>query len=288
MNILVTGAAGYIGSNLIHFLMKKSNYVVYAVSRDKLHVSDKQLHHVVCDLTEFDFINKLPPKIDTVIHFAQSNEYRNFPDGASDMFAVNVRSTQLLLEWGRRNKISKFIFSSTGNVYKPQNKLLIESDACQPNGYYGASKFVAEQLIQPYSQFFETKILRLFGVYGPGQKGMVVANIIEKLRSGEAVTLAQGIGLKFTPLYIDDCVKMIEETIRIKTDANIYNFAGNKVIRLGDIAELIAQNLKINLEILTNQNNPTYLMGSIDKFLNDYEYVPTIDLEIGIKRTLNI
>ena len=287
MNILITGANGYIGSNLITHLLKKEDYVIYALSKSEIAISNDRFINIVCDLSGVHFTQKLPQGIDTVIHLAQSNQYRNFPEGAQDVFAVNIQSTQLLLEWSRKNNISKFIFSSTGNVYKPENKLLTEKDACEPIGYYGASKYAAEQLIHTYSQFFRTIVVRIFGVYGPGQKSMTIPNIIERIKSSTPITLAKGIGLNFTPLYISDCIEMLTHIIENKNKNKLYNLTGNETIHLGHLVELISKFVNVVPKIKLTEDEPMYLTGSATLFNEDHQYNPAITIEEGLKKILH-
>lgn len=286
MKILITGATGFIGSNLISSLIKDTGCFIYTVSKTPVSNSSSNLKNILYNLTDKNFTDKLPENVDVVIHLAQSNEYRNFPDKANDIFEVNVHSTQLLLEWSRKTGVKKFIFASTGNVYKLQNKLLNETDICEPEGYYGASKYAAEQLIKPYNQFFETIILRIFGVYGPGQKKMTIPNMIEKIKNGEEIILADGKGLCFTPLYIDDCVEMITRIIHKNQNSKIINLAGSEKIDLGQLVEIICKIIDTAPKIKLIKKDAMYLMGDTTLFKNEYKYSHSIDIGTGIKKTI--
>ena len=291
MNILVTGALGYIGSHLVQKLLGDSKNVVFAVFRNHLQESTFNLIPVIADLTDTNFTDSFPKNIDVIVHLAQSKGYRNFPDASDDIFSVNVRSTQLLLEWGRKNGIKKFIFASTGNVYKQQNKLLKETDICEPIGYYGASKYAAEQLIKPYNQFFQTNILRIFGVYGPTQKNMTIPNIINRIKNGQEITLAKNAGLYFTPLYIDDCVEMILCNIykSMENSEIIYNLAGNEPVHLGKVLELVSGFINTITPIVRiTDEEPMYLMGDDSLFSNDFSFTPSVKIEEGFKKMLSI
>jgi UDP-glucose 4-epimerase len=287
VNILITGASGYIGKHLIANLLSSHNDIaIYVVYRKPPKDNNKAILSVITDLKNPDFTKALPEKIDVVLHLAQSNLYRNFPQDVEDIFAINVYATQLLLEWGRRSGTEKFIYASTGNVYQQQNKLLTEEDACNPKGYYGASKYAAEQLIKPYSVFFQTTILRFFGVYGPGQKLMTIPNIIDKVLTGKEITLAKGEGLKFTPLYIDDCTEMLKRTIFNGKTSGLYNIAGSEVVHLGALVELVSKLKKLTPVVKLTNNEPTYLMGDGSLFNADFEFKPQTDINVGLKKTL--
>ena len=97
--VLVSGANGYIASRLIEELIGK--YTVFAIVRDLDSSLPQAVSRVYADLSQRGCTKFLPTDVDYLFHFAHSNEYRNFPVGAEDMFDVNVGATFELLEWGR-------------------------------------------------------------------------------------------------------------------------------------------------------------------------------------------
>ncbi len=290
MKILITGAKGYIGSHLVNELAKDNSVHLFCVcnSTPFAEVEANNVTYLKADLSTDDFIKELPEKIDVIIHLAQSNNYRNFPEMAEDIFNVNIRSTQLLLHWSIKAGVKKFIFSSTGNVYKQQNKLLSESDLCEPNSYYGASKYAAEQIIKPYQKYFNVTLLRIFGVYGPGQKNMTVPNIINKVVTNEEISLANNEGLFFTPLYIDDCVLMIIQILKATFQAqnNVYNISGNEKVHLGILVEIISQITSVKPKIKVTEDNTVYLMGDASSFLKEFNYKIKTPFIQGIEQTI--
>ena len=287
MNILVTGASGYIGYHLIQKLVLNDNDIIYGLSRNAVKIKAPNFKHLNIDLLQQDFVNLLPQNIDLVFHLAQSNEYRNFPEKAVDIFSINVYSTQLLAEWCRKNYVKKFFFTSSGNVYKQQAKLLNEKDTCDPDGFYGSCKYASEILLKPYSEFFQVSILRIFGVYGPEQQKMVIPNIIERVKSESEITMAQNAGLYFTPLFIDDCVEMImglEKTIKDKF--SVFNLSGDIRTSIKEIAEITGEILHIKPNLKTTQNSIVYLMGDNEKVKKQIGYSSFISLRYGMEKML--
>lgn len=288
-NILITGSSGFIGTQLIKDLLSTdSNINIYALTRNKNYKNKKNLTYINCDLTQSNFIEVLPHNIDIVLHLAQSNNYRSFPDKVFDIFDINIVSTQRLLEWSRINLVKKFIFASSGNVYSRKDDLLSENDVCLPNDYYGKSKLIAELLIDSYKQYFSICILRIFGVYGPGQSGMTIPNIINKVRNNEIITLAKGKGLFFTPLYISDCIRMIQIIINdsLTNKFQIYNLAGSEIISLDQLVFIIATNTSINPKTENTNEEPTKLIGSSDKFIKNFDFKFSMSFQAGFKETL--
>ena len=160
--VILTGSDGFIGNKLKIYLTNKG-FDVYEISRKNGY-----------DLSLRNWTDKIPKEsYYCVIHLAQSQFYKSFPDGANDMMFVNVDATYELLEWGRKHQIKNFVFASTGNVYKLKNTDYREEDKLEPNSFYGATKLCAESIVTQYKIFYPVQILRLFGVYGPGQKSIL-------------------------------------------------------------------------------------------------------------------
>jgi nucleoside-diphosphate-sugar epimerase len=244
---------------------------------------------LVADLATPEWLNVLPPEADFVVYLAQSRRYRDFPDGAADMLRINVYAVFELLEWARKHGVRKFLYASTGNVYRPGAALLHETDPCEPASLYAATKLSAEHLIRQYRRFFQTTILRLFSVYGPRQPDMIVPMMVERVRTGQEITLAQGVGLYFTPLYVSDCVDMLMGLLmgaQLSAETEIYNLAGNDVVQLDEVVELIASMLGVSPLVRHTDNTPTYLLGSNEKIRRTLGWKPVVDFATGLRRTM--
>ena len=75
------------------------------------------------DLSQNWSTDKLPRDFDVIIHLAQSSKFRNFPENALDVFNVNINTTAKLLDFAKNNSISKFIYTSSGGIYKKGKSL---------------------------------------------------------------------------------------------------------------------------------------------------------------------
>src|SRR5262249_43548975 len=152
----------------------------------------------------------LPRGVDAVCSLAQSSNFRNFPEKANDIFAVNVAANLGLVQWATSAGVGKFLYASSGGVYGGRRDgVLRESDPLTVNpalGFYLGSKLCAEILLQDYRSFFKTgAILRPFFVYGPGQKAdMLVARLIESVRHSRPVQLHGSNGLRLNPVFVED------------------------------------------------------------------------------------
>ena len=239
------------------------------------------------DLSKRNWTKFIPKKpFDYVIHLAQSAHYRDFPDGACDMMRINIEATFELLEWNRKHCAGSFLFASTGTVYRQKPNAITEKDVAAPSSFYGATKLCAEQLIEQYQAFFPTQIMRLFGVYGPGQKSMVIINLIEKILRNKKIVLANGIGLKFNPLFIRDCCQIIRYLIkRESSSSTILNVAGKEIVELREVVEKLGKLLNVTPRVTTTNDLETNLVANINALEDLFPAFEATALDVGLGKT---
>ena len=225
-----------------------------------------------------------------MFHLAQSSRYREFPDGVEDMRRVNIDATAQLLEWSRKHGVKRFIFASSGNVYKSSTNPLTENDPTEPVSFYGTTKLCAEHLVAQYRQFFSVVNARLFGVYGPGQKTMIIPDMIQKILCGEEITLAQGKGIMSTPLYISDCIEILAKLWSFGlNDANTnpaFNIAGKDTVSLGDIVAKLEKAIGVKANIRLTDENPKYFVADIHKLNKLFAGLSFTNIDDGLNKII--
>lgn len=264
--ILVTGSNGLIGKALLQQLKGKRK--VYAVQRQPPEHPDKDIHYIQLDLTSAFDNSSLPGDVDTIIHLAQSENFRDFPNKADDIFSVNTISTLKLLDYGRERNIRKFIYASSGGIYGNSNKGFDEQEPIIPNkdlGFYLGTKLCSEIIVENYSNVFDTVILRFFFVYGKEQrKSMLIPRLVESIRSGNSITLQGEKGIIINPVHVKDAAAAVERSIELSGSHKI-NIGGSEQLSLREICECIGDKLKVKTNYTIQEQTPKHLIGDISK-----------------------
>jgi len=265
MRVLITGAAGFIGSHLVERLAL--DHEVVALARHPLTTANVQW--IAHDLTQPLPYADLPATIDTVIHLAQSQHYRDFPERAQDIYDVNIHSTFALLEYARKAGAQRFIFTSTGSVYQAKDRKdesIAENDPLNLSNFYAASKYAAEQLIVGYRTVFHTSICRLFFVYGARQNAsMLIPRLVRSVYKGDPITLQGEDGISITPTHVDDVVQAINAMLTLEGH-HVINVAGGEVLTLREVgAQIGAYFGRVPVFVADTKSKPSHLIADISK-----------------------
>ena len=283
--ILITGANGFIGHHLVSLL--KDRHEIFALVRKGPDESiSKDVRWIVQDLTKPLKYSRLPKHVNAIIHLAQSKQYKQFPEGAKDIFDINVYGTFELLEYARKTGVERFLFASSGGVYGYSYEKFVETDPVNPLNFYLSSKYTAELLLGNYRKFFRTIVFRFFFVYGPGQRGMLIPILINKVRRGETITIEGDPGLRINPIYVEDAVRVFESALQLQ-NSDLFNVAGNEHITITDLVRLIEQALRKKAVVKhIDKDSLGDLIGDNTRMKETLKVHPTISLFEGLKKML--
>jgi len=283
MKILVTGATGFIGSHLVPALAER--HEVHAVAR-AAHVDLPGVHWIEHDLHGPLDSSLLPRRVDAVVHLAQSRRYRDFPEAADDIFALNVAATAGLAEYARRAGAERFLFTSTGGVYGHGVERFVESDAVNPINFYLASKYAAETLLAPYVNHLHTIVLRLFFVYGPGQGQMLIASLARRVLAGERIVIDGDPGIRINPIYVEDAVRALERSLTHETSL-LCNVAGDEAVTLtqlvGRIGTIAGRDPSVTHTAAEQEGD---IVGDIGRMRDELGVEPRVGLDDGLTSLL--
>jgi UDP-glucose 4-epimerase len=282
MKVLVTGGTGFTGEALLRGLVNRGD-AVFALHRPD-GATPNELEGVTWisqDLVA-PLGASLPDEIDAVVHLAQSRRYRDFPDGAEDVFEVNANATVRLLAWAREAGAQTFIYASSGAVYAPGPEPAREDQRTSPGNFYAASKVCGELACEQFRSELTAHVLRFFFIYGPGQENMFLPGVLGRILRDEAVTLGGEEGIRINPVYIDDAVQAIMGLLQ-KRESLTLNVAGPDTLSLRELSELAGQLLGRTPRYSIADSSPDVL-ASIE-VLEDAGLGPSVSFTEGLRRT---
>ena len=300
---LVTGAAGFIGSNVARCLIAQGYEVV---TIDNLSTGKREVIPDGCELIEgndFDpeVIEQLyHHRFDGVIHIAgQSSGEVSFENPVYDLH-TNAQSTIMLLDYVRKTKCPEFLFASSMAVYGDlDNSFVTEETVPTPKSFYAVGKLASEHYMRIYSQIYGIRCtaLRFFNVFGVGQnldnlkQGMASIYLAMALRDGHITV--KGDADRFRDfVYIDDVVGAVMLAINRKCGKNyeVYNVSNSRQIFVRDIIAFIEDYLpfKVSHEYVEGTlGDQKGVFGSNDKIKRDLEWSSKYNFEEGMKMMID-
>jgi UDP-glucose 4-epimerase len=290
LKIVVTGAAGFVGRHLCTALAGEGHDVVACHRPGAPPPPMNGVTWTAVDLS--DPRSALPGAdvVDAIVHLAQSRHYREFPRQASEIFEVNTSATLRLLEYGRARGASRFVHASTANVYAPARRPLDEDARLGASSFYAASKRAAELLVESYRALLGAVVLRFFTIYGPNQHGMLIPNLIARVRGREPITVQGRGGLPVSPLFVADAVTAIQAAVLEPARAGfeIFNVGGAEMLTIKDIGEAIGRALAspVRFEQMDGPDPSGWWCDS-SRIAKRWSLAPAIDFARGLRMTLD-
>ncbi|MEU1791947.1 dTDP-glucose 4,6-dehydratase [Streptomyces sparsogenes] len=253
MNLLVTGAAGFIGSAYVRMLLEGElsgagvrgvtvlDKLTYAGSRENLDLSDRRLRFVHGDICDADLVGALMAETGQVVHFAaESHVDRSIADSGA-FVRTNVLGTQTLLEAALRHGVERFVHVSTDEVYgSVDTGWSTEADRLDPNSPYAASKASSDLIALAYfrTHGLDVRVTRCSNNYGPWQfPEKVIPLFITRLLDGGRVPL-YGDGLNVRDwLHVTDHCRAVELVRTGGRAGEVYNVDGGVELTNRELTE---------------------------------------------------
>ena len=285
-NILITGGAGFIGSNLAEFLLKRK-YNVSIIDDlsvgKRSNIKSKNIQFIKKDITQINKV-KFKKKIDVIIHLAARAEILISKDKEEIYSISNLYALQKLLNFASRNYVKKFIFASSASIYgDTKNKKITENYKSDPKHFYAYTKLIGEKMIINYCKINQIKhsIFRFFNIYGKNSNAVVAKFIAQKLQNKKITIYGNG-KQKRDFLHVDDLNNAIYKSIKLKKrDDQIYNLGSGKAESIINLKKIIS---KENDHIFLEKRNDDIeiSISNIKKIKNHLKWIPKKFLINGI------
>ncbi len=306
MRLVVTGGAGFIGSNFIRYLLRKFpdyrivnvDKLTYAGNLDNLSdlEGEPRYRFVKGDICDAELVESLlAQQIDAVVHFAaESHVDRSIAD-AREFIRTNVQGTYALLEAARRNRVARFLHVSTDEVYGSLSpgERADEKAPLRANSPYAASKAASDLLVRSFWQTYRFAALttRSSNNYGPFQfpEKLIPLTITNALEGGKVPVFGDGLHERDW-IFVEDHCRALDRVLHAGQPGEIYNIGfGQPVTNLEVVRKLLRLLGKPESVIEFVSDRPGHdRRYALDarKITRELDWTPSVGLEEGLAQTV--
>ena len=310
MHILVTGGAGFIGSNFVEYMVKKYrdykiivlDKLTYAGNIENLSKVFNDIKFIKGDICDFDLVKKIMKQedIDAIVHFAAESHVDNSINEPFIFTKTNVMGTHTLLEaareiWGEGSQ-NKFVHISTDEVYGAleETGYFTENSPINPSSPYSASKASSDLIAFAYHTTFKmnVSVTNCSNNYGPYQHNEKLIPHIIKLALNNEKLPVYGKGLNIRDwLYVEDHCEAIDLVLHKGKAGERYNIGGHNEKRNIEIVKLILERLGKSEDLISfvqDRKGHDYRYAiDATKISNELGWVPKTKFEDGIIKTID-
>ncbi|HYP28796.1 MAG TPA: NAD-dependent epimerase/dehydratase family protein [Blastocatellia bacterium] len=300
--VVVTGGAGFVGSNIVRRLLKEGAEVVvlddfYTGNEENLPMAEPRLEVVRGTVTDFDLVREVLEGSDVVIHEAARNIIVSTRNPRED-YEVNIGGTLNVLLAVRELGVRRVVYASSASVYgNPRYLPINEDDATNMLSPYSVSKFAGENYCKAFYESYglSASMVRYSNVFGTAQRPDnpycgVVSKFFESAMRGEAPRI-HGDGEQtrdFT--FIDDVVEAtLLAAFSAKAEGQVYNIGTGRETSINDLARMIIRITGAKVEPVyvdrRDIDNIRRRVLNIEKIRRELRWSPSVTVEQGLSRT---
>ena len=293
---LVTGAAGFIGSNLVEHLLDQGHSVVCvdneSANNEKFHWSHENgmVINVKVDITDYKGMKNIMSGVDYVFHLAAESRLQSAIMNPIEAVKKNCVGTTVMLQCAREAGVKRFVYSSTSSGYgnNPYPNVETQPDDCL--NPYSASKIAGEKLCKMYTELYglETVVLRYFNVFGrrspaKGQYAPVIGIFQRQRDTGEPLTIVGDGAQRRDFVHVEDVARAnyLAATMPLKGHAGeVFNVGTGSAYSIQQIADSISDN-QVYIDKRSGEMETTF--ADITKIGDVLGWKPEIDVIDWIK-----
>ena len=298
MKSLVTGGAGFIGSNLVDALLDMGHEVVvidneYSDAHDHPYWNDDADNHKY-DIRDYENTRPLYDGIDYVFHLAAEARIQPAILNPIEAISINSVGTCTVLQCAREAKVKKLMYSSTSAAYGMNSQPNVETQPDDCLNPYSVSKVNGEKLCKMYTDLFglDTVIFRYFNVYGErqpvrGQYAPVIGIFLRQLASGEILTIVGDGQQRRDFTYVKDIVNANIMAAISNADkevyGQVYNVGSGINYSINEVASMISKDVK---HISPRVGEARISLANVDKIYETFAWKPQQDLKEWIGKQI--
>jgi UDP-glucose 4-epimerase len=258
--ILVTGCAGFVGSVVSRKLLARGKTVVGLdnLSRGSRSAIADLLQHQEFEFiqgdirAEADVIEAFSRRPEAVLHLAARHVIPECTADPAGTYDINVVGTERLWSAALAHRVPRFLFASTGDVYKPSRSPHRETDRAEPFNAYGLSKLTSERSLQLQGNSLRATIVRLFNVYGPGDRNEhLVPAVLKQVQNGGRRIELGNLWPVRDYIYVDDAAEAFVRILETRTAPEVVNVGTGGGWTVEQVVETIGRAMGASLTVVS-------------------------------------
>jgi dTDP-glucose 4,6-dehydratase len=306
MRLLVTGGAGFIGSNFVRMIangaidgiseLRVLDKLTYAGNLENLREIDSgSFEFIKGDICDVDTVNRVSNHVDAIINFAAESHVDKSISNPNDFILSNVLGVQNLLNASVYNDVGRFVQVSTDEVYgSVSSGFSLEADPILPNSPYSASKASAELLVRSYHKTYglDTLITRSSNNYGPYQfpEKLIPLFITNLIKDKKVPIYGSGKNVRDW-IFVEENCSAINKVMRSGKAGEIYNIGGNQQFTNLEITNLILELMNKDrsfIEFVRDRkgHDERYALNN-EKVAKEIGFVPKLQFRLGLEKTID-
>jgi nucleoside-diphosphate-sugar epimerase len=274
--ILITGATGFVGSELAPYLTNQGHRVIGISRREIKNKNNGNSTNEAVNFIQWELFQESGylESVDVIIHLAAQSPYN--AQKPIDYIIGNVLTTRAVLKYACHFKPKLFIFFSGISVYgRIKETVLTETTDIVNPDMYGLSKYMAEQIVLHDSEQYPVMVLRLPGIIGKGAHSCWLANIVHKMKKNESIHFYHPHALFNNVIHLQDVFHFIGQLIsNIPYQSDIINLAASQPMSITDILGYIQSKLRSSSEFLENPSDQNSYIISTKKAESNFGFMP--------------
>ena len=303
MKVVVTGAAGFIGSHLTERLLRDGHTVVGVDSFDQFYDPQIKRHNIAPSLENANFTlveadirdqaameAAIGDDVDAIVHLAARAGVRPSIEQPALYTDVNINGTVVLLEIARVRQIRRFVFASSSSVYGNNKKVPFSEDdnVDFPISPYAATKKAGELICHTYHHLYDIGMtcLRFFTVYGPRQRpDLAIHKFARLIEDGQPIPVYGDGSMRRDFTYIDDIINGVVAALERCAGYHIYNLGESRPICVTDLIAEIENALgrsAIKNSLPTQPGDVDQTYADVTKAQRDLDYDPSTHIATGL------
>ncbi|RKI84084.1 NAD(P)-dependent oxidoreductase [bacterium 0.1xD8-71] len=280
--VLITGGNGFIGRHLRRHL-EMCGYEIFSPTSAELNI-----------LRQEDWEDWKTQNIEYVIHLAGRTFVPDSWENPEDFFKINTEGTLNVIRFCRAQNIGMTYISAY--IYgQPKRNPIPETAEVIPNNPYARSKYMAEELCKFFCEYYDMDItvLRLFNVFGPGQKEhFLIPFIIKQILNKDDVISVQDLMPRRDYIYIEDVCRAIKMSIHKSRGYQLYNVGSGQSFSVGELIELSQKIAGTNKEVVSKnvvrKNELNDVIADIRHIECEWGWKPEVSLKDGLAKCMEV